>query len=119
MRDDDHEAKQAPGEAIHLLPSNDEWMEMSNLGTTANPAMDTANVATAYTDMDILGSSSSQNPMLDHEEAPVAEPVVYKLYKIRWFGLMQLVLLNIVVSWDVRFTPTTLPEESKARTLTR
>jgi hypothetical protein len=25
----------------------------------------------------------------------------YKVYKRRWFGLVQLVLLNIVVSWDV------------------
>lgn len=26
----------------------------------------------------------------------------YRVYKRRWFGLIQLVLLNIVVSWDVR-----------------
>jgi hypothetical protein len=26
----------------------------------------------------------------------------HKVYKRRWFGLVQLVLLNIVVSWDVR-----------------
>lgn len=25
----------------------------------------------------------------------------YKVYKRRWFGLVQLTLLNIVVSWDV------------------
>jgi hypothetical protein len=25
----------------------------------------------------------------------------FKVYKRRWFGLMQLVLLNVVVSWDV------------------
>lgn len=25
----------------------------------------------------------------------------YKVYKRRWFGLVQLVLLNIIVSWDV------------------
>lgn len=30
-----------------------------------------------------------------------AGPVVYKVYKRRWFGLAQLVLLNVVVSWDV------------------
>lgn len=30
--------------------------------------------------------------------APVAE---YKVYKRRWFGLVQLTLLNIIVSWDV------------------
>ena len=27
---------------------------------------------------------------------------VYRVYKRRWFGLVQLVLLNIIVSWDVR-----------------
>jgi MFS transporter, FLVCR family, MFS-domain-containing protein 7 len=26
---------------------------------------------------------------------------VYKVYKRRWFGLLQLALLNIIVSWDV------------------
>ena len=30
--------------------------------------------------------------------APVTE---YKVYKRRWFGLVQLTLLNIIVSWDV------------------
>ena len=25
----------------------------------------------------------------------------YKVYKRRWFGLLQLALLNIIVSWDV------------------
>jgi hypothetical protein len=29
----------------------------------------------------------------------------YKVYKRRWFGLLQLVLLNIIVSWDVSFPP--------------
>ena len=32
-------------------------------------------------------------------------PQGYRVYKRRWFGLTQLVLLNIVVSWDVRFCP--------------
>jgi hypothetical protein len=27
----------------------------------------------------------------------------FKVYKRRWFGLAQLVLLNVVVSWDVSF----------------
>ena len=34
------------------------------------------------------------------EEMPVTRPV-YKVYKRRFWGLAQLVLLNIVVSWDV------------------
>jgi hypothetical protein len=28
-------------------------------------------------------------------------PQEYRVYKRRWFGLLQLVLLNIIVSWDV------------------
>ncbi|KAI1141564.1 MFS general substrate transporter [Hypoxylon sp. FL0543] len=32
--------------------------------------------------------------------------VVYKVYKRRWFGLLQLTLLNIIVSWDwLTFSP--------------
>ena len=41
-------------------------------------------------------------------ESPIArttdnllEQPVYRVYKRRWFGLVQLALLNIVVSWDV------------------
>lgn len=30
-----------------------------------------------------------------------APPVEYRVYKRRWFGLLQLMLLNIIVSWDV------------------
>lgn len=35
------------------------------------------------------------------EVAPEAVGVEYKVYKRRWFGLVQLTLLNIIVSWDV------------------
>lgn len=34
----------------------------------------------------------------------VEVPISYKVYKRRWFGLIQLILLNIVVSWDVRIS---------------
>jgi hypothetical protein len=27
--------------------------------------------------------------------------IEYRVYKRRWFGLIQLILLNIIVSWDV------------------
>jgi FLVCR family MFS transporter 7 len=30
-------------------------------------------------------------------------PQQYRVYKRRWFGLFQLVLLNIIVSWDVSY----------------
>ncbi len=34
-------------------------------------------------------------------DGTVAPPTEYKVYKRRWFGLVQLTLLNIIVSWDV------------------
>ncbi|CAK7565606.1 MAG: hypothetical protein SEPTF4163_003528 [Sporothrix epigloea] len=35
-----------------------------------------------------------------------APPVEYRVYKRRWFGLLQLMLLNIIVSWDwLTFSP--------------
>lgn len=37
----------------------------------------------------------------------------FRVYKRRWFGLLQLVLLNIVVSWDVCIFPFTLLDTFK------
>jgi hypothetical protein len=36
------------------------------------------------------------------------QSVEYRTYKRRWFGLATLTFLNIVVSWDVRFTTLSL-----------
>lgn len=38
------------------------------------------------------------------EELPATRPV-YKVYKRRFWGLAQLVLLNIIISWDVSRRP--------------
>ncbi|TVY23333.1 Solute carrier family 49 member A3, partial [Lachnellula hyalina] len=75
-------------------------------------------------DMDVLGEVRSDDELLGEEEDEVQrqrvpnsnggantqldgtvegeeeDVVEYKVYKRRWFGLVQLVLLNIVVSWD-------------------
>ena len=45
--------------------------------------------------------TSDTNFTLQTEDNLTSAPV-YKTYKRRWFGLVQLVLLNIVVSWNVR-----------------
>ena len=34
-----------------------------------------------------------------------AEGVQYRTYKRRWFGLVQLTLMNVMVSWDVSLLP--------------
>lgn len=59
---------------------------------------------------DILREIRSDDELLGEENAAQrheggtgegGNAVVYKVYKRRWFGLVQLVLLNIIVSWDV------------------
>ena len=47
------------------------------------------------------GDHTLQNNDGTAEEQVVNNETEYKVYKRRWFGLVQLVLLNIIVSWDV------------------
>jgi hypothetical protein len=56
----------------------------------------------------LLASGSGPNDVSGIEADETGAPasgngtgVVYKQYKRRWFGLVQIVLLNIIVSWDV------------------
>ncbi len=49
----------------------------------------------APSELDPVRTAESRVPII---EAPQSS---YRVYKMRWFGLGQLVLLNIVVSWDV------------------
>ncbi|KAL8938441.1 MAG: hypothetical protein Q9211_003204, partial [Gyalolechia sp. 1 TL-2023] len=61
------------------------------------------------------GSASKHQPLMEEDdpgqvsnidgapedqEEDAQTPPVYRVYKRRWFGLMQLVLMNIIVSWD-------------------
>jgi FLVCR family MFS transporter 7 len=60
------------------------------------------------------GSSSAMPGDGDEDvgEGNGGDVVVYKVYKRRWFGLVQLVLLNIIVSWDVSSLSWRLPPSS-------
>lgn len=69
-------------DALHEVRSDDEL-----LGGEGNSAPHRA------------GTQGAGNNGADGGDAPGAR--VYKVYKRRWFGLVQLVLLNIIVSWDV------------------
>lgn len=63
-------------------------------------ATDTKDTEPMFTDVHIeqLRTQSSGEQTGDVE---VHDATVYRTYKRRWFGLLQLVLLNIIVSWDV------------------
>ena len=52
--------------------------------------------------VDVGKDSGGDAPDLARTNTEDAAPVpVYKVYKRRWFGLVQLTLLNVIVSWDV------------------
>lgn len=97
-------------EAEHLL-SDDDWMEMTDLDReTTRETKDKSQgtrVEGRYTDGEPLAEASNSRSIGDGDEVALANgsgerlPVEYRVYKIRWFGLTQLILLNIVVSWDV------------------
>jgi hypothetical protein len=58
---------------------------------------------TATTPSRTGSQNSSVLPSAEHLDTS-AQPVVYKVYKRRYIGLIQLFLLNVVASWDVSFT---------------
>lgn len=68
-----------------------------NLQPSASPSQSSAPEGEAYT---------TSAPRRTLSRISTSSSVVYKVYKRRFFGLAQLVLLNIVVSWDwITFAP--------------
>lgn len=74
---------------------------------TGTPILEQSLSSNAHGDKDSkdveMASANSASPDEVTTNMAVEMPV-YKVYKRRFFGLFQLVLLNIVISWDVRFT---------------
>ncbi len=103
---DDEVERHPSNEAERLLQHDETFMEMADLspeqmGEEKNQSQSSA----SYTDEEgHAGSSGSRQVTRDGEDVALADRgqhVEYRVYKIRWFGLTQLILLNIVVSWDV------------------
>ena len=99
MNSDHVHRESCQAEAMRLLSPDEAWTEMADL-QQSNASKDQSRVATGYTDEEPIEEPSRQD-LATIDNVPTDEPADYKVYKIRWFGLMQLVLLNIVVSWDV------------------
>ena len=103
MQDDAHDIAPGKDEAMRLLYPDEGWTEMA----AVNSVIESQPGAEArYTDEANHAEPSRPSAVVEDETQPNEELMVYKVYKIRWFGLMQLVLLNIVVSWDVWHTHT-------------
>ncbi|KAI9700064.1 MAG: hypothetical protein M1836_002598 [Candelina mexicana] len=75
-----------------LLP-NSEWDQMSRHNGHDENGEDLAELRSHRSDR-------STEAVLDRSMPFGGEGPQYRVYKRRWFGLMQLVLLNVIVSWD-------------------
>ena len=112
MHGDQAEKRQTHSETERLL--YDDSMEMGDMSPQqTREDKHTSQWEERYTDAQSNGQSSgSQAGGAGEEEAApiVGERTEYRVYKIRWFGLAQLILLNIVVSWDVGAIASPMPK---------
>ena len=67
--------------------------------TEVDPAQEAKSPARTGVGEDCAGVAMSD---FDRPVSTERTHVEYKVYKRRWFGLVQLILLNIVESWGVR-----------------
>lgn len=89
-------------EQERLLSHNVEMTDMAVLDPDRNTDKGQSHVETRYQDEGSSRGGPQGQAELDGIVVPAEErQIEYKVYKRRWFGLIQLVLLNIVVSWDV------------------
>ena len=90
------------GEQEHLLSGDFEMTDMADLNEDRRTDKGELRVETRDQDEEgTCGGPSGQSEHVEIAALSGERPNEYKVYKRRWFGLMQLVLLNIVVSWDV------------------
>lgn len=87
-------------------------MRTSNIDAkTHEPAYDAAAGSASHSsDLDVIDSPREYDPALGLERSLsrrcIQAQTTYRVYKRRFFGLAQLVLLNIIVSWDwLSFSP--------------
>ncbi|KAL6717581.1 hypothetical protein ACLMJK_005496 [Lecanora helva] len=99
------ERDEDPNEAQDLL-SYDDRMNMANLSPQGmqDKTLSSISTTTTYSDGPTNTQASlSRAPTADGEEMALTEGrrhIEYRVYKLRWFGLIQLILLNIIVAWD-------------------
>ena len=78
------------------MPCDNQWTSMTQL----DPAQKVKSLPSTGVGED--GTRVSMSDVGRHVSTG-ENHVEYKVYKRRWFGLGQLILLNIVVSWGVRY----------------
>lgn len=106
-RDHDDEKKEKQDAIAKVMSATAGYTELTNgddPGDNRPPEKeDATEVELQCSRSTVLGGPSTEAPSDEGREngAAAEEVQEYKVYKRRWFGLVQLTLLNIIVSWDV------------------
>ena len=79
------------------------WTKMKTLSATDDSNKSAATADDRDVDYNVVEPVDTTDELMVDEERQLSsdQPVEYRVYKRRWFGLIQLVLLNIIISWDV------------------
>lgn len=102
MQKDQAKQNRSDSEAEHLLHKDEDWMEMAGLEhDRSGIESQQSHLERVYSDGELEATRTRSMPDGDELALANGQHVVYRVYKIRWFGLTQLILLNIIVSWDV------------------
>ena len=102
MQKDQAKQDWSDSEAERLLHKDEDWMEMAGLEQDrSGEERRQSDLERVYTDGELEAVRTRSMPDGDEDALANGQHVVYRVYKIRWFGLTQLILLNIIVSWDV------------------
>ncbi len=102
MRKTQVEQNLSDSEAEHLLHKDEDWMEMAGLEhERSGEESQQSHLERIYSDGEPEATRTRSITEGDEVALANGQHVVYRVYKIRWFGLTQLILLNIIVSWDV------------------
>ena len=89
-------------DSLQSMKSDKPMMGTSDDKSTLDGQEDRLAEGNPNTYLELADSPVESNRNVERAAASQSGPV-YKVYKRRFFGLAQLVLLNIVVSWDVSF----------------
>ncbi|KAL9101431.1 MAG: hypothetical protein Q9163_003303 [Psora crenata] len=97
-----------PAEAARLLSGRYSAIEMGSVEPPSSNGETAAHLGRRHTDdSGPMGPPASGSGGAEDDTARLngsGAQFAYRVYRVRWFGLVQLVLLNVVVSWDVTNT---------------
>ena len=88
-----------PDEEERLLPQDNHLAELGSVDLLQNSQINRERGLLEEEANQL--EQSTTNSTFQLTAGALGGPIEYKVYKRRWLGLGQLILLNIVVSWDV------------------